>query len=341
MNWHEKVRRLQIDLTSYCNAKCPACVRNIYGNEIRPGLELNHFDVELWNRLWQQDTRGWYIAELQLNGNWGDPGMHPQLPEMIDTASRSHPYLTVFMHTNGGMHNTAWWAELAKQMKWLWSHAVHFAVDGLADTHAVYRRNTKFEKVCENIKSFTDAGGRAGIITTLFDHNRHQIAEIKQLAKDLNCTFFRTRKSNCSSMTVESNTENYQITTEYCNSESTINIQLDDNRPRNRHVRKDALHLTGIGKLDTKCPWYNDRMVQIDPWGNVWPCCHISLYGNGLHPATEEFDLFLETSKYSLDNNLNSHMLETILQSDWYTSRLHKTVHGSEPWGVCKRSCGV
>jgi MoaA/NifB/PqqE/SkfB family radical SAM enzyme len=340
MNWHEKTRRLQIDLTSYCNAKCPACVRNIYGNETRPGLELNHFDVELWNRLWQQDTRGWYIAELQLNGNWGDPGMHPHLPEMIDTACRAHPYLTVFMHTNGGMHSTTWWAELAKQMQWLWNHTVYFAVDGLADTHAVYRRNTKFEKVCENIKAFTDAGGSAGIVTTLFDHNRHQIADIQQLAVDLNCKFFRTRKSHSDSMLVESDTENYQITTENCDSESTVNIQLIENRPMNRYVRRDALRLTGIDKLDTKCPWYNDRMVQIDPWGNIWPCCHISLYGGNLL-STDDFNLPLETSKFDLKNSLKDQSLETILGSDWYNGRLRKTIHGPEPWGICKRSCGV
>ena len=24
------------------------------------------------------------------------------------------------------------------------------------------------------------------------------------------------------------------------------------------------------------CPYAEDGMLQIDPWGNIWPCCYIS-----------------------------------------------------------------
>ena len=33
--------------------------------------------MNLWKRLCTEDTKGWYIGQLALNGNWGDLMMHP------------------------------------------------------------------------------------------------------------------------------------------------------------------------------------------------------------------------------------------------------------------------
>ena len=83
MNWYKQVHKLQIDLTSHCNARCGACIRNVNGNEIKPGLELKHFDLDVWKRITTEDTKGWYISHLSLNGNWGDAVMHPDLLEIV------------------------------------------------------------------------------------------------------------------------------------------------------------------------------------------------------------------------------------------------------------------
>ena len=48
---------------------------------------------------------------------------------------------------------------------------VVFCLDGLEDTHEIYRRKTNFNKIISNMKAFIDAGGYAGVITTAFDHN--------------------------------------------------------------------------------------------------------------------------------------------------------------------------
>ena len=69
MNGNPKVHKLQFDITSYCNARCGACVRNKDGGETEPELALKHFDMNLWKRLCTEDTKGWYIGQLALNGN--------------------------------------------------------------------------------------------------------------------------------------------------------------------------------------------------------------------------------------------------------------------------------
>ena len=76
MEWHKNVTSLQFDISSHCNARCGACVRNKDGGETESNLELAHFDFDLWKRIAYEDTKRWYIHRLNLNGNWGDPMMH-------------------------------------------------------------------------------------------------------------------------------------------------------------------------------------------------------------------------------------------------------------------------
>ena len=73
---------------------------------------------------------------------------------------------------------------------------VNFAVDGLKDTHSIYSRRTDFDKIIENIKSFNEAGGSGRIITTVFEHNKHQLMELKHLAETLKCRAYVIRHSH-------------------------------------------------------------------------------------------------------------------------------------------------
>ena len=34
-NWSKNVTNLQVDITSHCNARCGACIRNKSGNEVK------------------------------------------------------------------------------------------------------------------------------------------------------------------------------------------------------------------------------------------------------------------------------------------------------------------
>lgn len=152
MCWDKAFRKLQVDLSSYCNARCGACARNISGGETVDWLKLEHFDVDLWNRLVSEDTKGIQLEKLTLNGNWGDPGMHPHLPEMMETFIEYHPECSIYIATNGSMHNPDWWKRLGEVLISGLNHLVQFAVDGIADTHHLYRRNTNFKRLIANVK---------------------------------------------------------------------------------------------------------------------------------------------------------------------------------------------
>ena len=63
-----------------------------------------------------------------------------------------------------------------------------FAVDGLADTHSIYRVRTNWDKIIENIKAFTNNAGRARVIMTVFEHNKHsKIKEVARTCRRVRC----------------------------------------------------------------------------------------------------------------------------------------------------------
>jgi len=346
MNWYKSIHRLQIDVTSHCNARCGACVRNKDGGDTEPELALNHFDIDLWKRICTKDTKGWYIGQLALNGNWGDPMMHPNLVEMVRIWIENHPETFITIHTNGSMRGEKFWFDLAKQLRKYPAHQVNFAVDGLEDTHHIYRRRTDFKKIIQNIKSFNEAGGSGRIIMTLFEHNQHQVEELKNLAETLKCRQFVTRSSHQGGdIRINDKDEKYVIKKSNMkeqewwfeqNDEFTISDQPDsDYWMHITEVLKDSKFMN-----ETKCPWYNEGEIQIDPFGTVWPCCHVSLYGVNLSKQSLKTNCDETIIERRTENSLFKYSLQEILSNDWYNHHLDTVVKEAK-WEVCKRSCGV
>lgn len=345
MEWHKKVSKLQFDITSHCNARCGACVRNQNGGITEPQLHLNHFNFDIWKRICEEDTRGWYIRQLALNGNWGDPMMHPKMVDMVKLWAQYHPETFMTIHTNGSMRGKQFWADLAKELRQYHSHQVNFSVDGLKDTHSIYRRKTDFDKIIENIKSFTDAGGSARMIMTLFEHNKHQVNELKHIAKTLKCREFVARHSHSENMRIIDEGEDYTIK---ASTIPTVSERFDNN-DWSLSDQKNPSYWIKINDFlndspwlnETKCPWYNEGEVQIDPWGVVWPCCHVSLFGIKLDKHTRILEEVDETIfERRTENSLTKHSLQEILKDQWYTNHLDSVVRKAK-WEVCKRTCGV
>jgi len=334
-NWYFNTHNLQIDVTSHCNARCAFCVRQQDGTaQTKPELELKHFDTTLWDRLVSKDTRGWFIKELTLNGNWGDPMMHPTLVEMLDKFAHYHPETQLFMHTNGSMRSTEFWNDLAESFRKFTNHTVIFAVDGMKDTHSIYRVRTNWDKILENIKSFTNNKGRARVVMTVFKHNIHQIKQVEEIAKECGCIEFETRESH-GAHTIQDGVVLEHIEVEaYQTRLGNDDYSMSDNRDFG--LFSDIK----IKNSKSKCPWYNQRQVQIDPWGTVWPCCHTSLFGrhfNNINIETSVDSSFVSARK---DNNLENKTLREILNNQWYEKTLKKAVD-SASWKICRETCGV
>ena len=366
-NWRRQVHKLQIDITSHCNARCGACIRNIDGGETRPGLKLANFDIDTWKRLAIKDTKGWWIRELTLNGNWGDPMMHPNLVEMIDIWTTHHPESSIFIATNGSMRTTKFWGDLATVLRQASSHKIDFAIDGMEDTHHLYRRRTDFNKIIENVKSFNANKGHSVVMMTMFEHNKHQIDEVRELAREIGARSFVARRSFTGDRTVSivDKNESYTIKAYYPKDDKDKDIFNDSDHYRTEFHENDVpmsdlkdgsiymnvndmFHDVFDEHRESKCPWKQEGEVQIDPWGTVWPCCHISLYGGGDESAYLDMGKELNEDaaeenvigKAKEDNNLNKFELGDILNNHWFHKTLNRAIISAD-WKVCRNNCGI
>jgi MoaA/NifB/PqqE/SkfB family radical SAM enzyme len=336
-NWADSLCEIQVDITTHCNASCPSCARNFRGGDKYPGLPLDHFPLDIWKRFAAWDTKTLTISKLTLNGNWGDAMMHPNLVEMIQVWTECHPESFINIATNGSLRSHKFWYDLGSILSKT-THRLEFAVDGLADTHSIYRRGTDFEKLSNNIKSFIDGGGYAQPVITVFHHNEHQIDDIVKYCQDLGCQAVEIRPSMNKNMHVETSTESFYIT-------APNNIERKEivwqEYPVTESYEK-SWPVTESKRKNTKCPWYNRAEIQIDPWARVWPCCHISNIGKRVKDRDFDVKEFDTVGAVATEfNNLEDNSLLEILDNKWYTNTVPDTIYGDNPWMVCKKSCDV
>ena len=134
-----------------------------------------------------------FIKQLQkiyMCGNYGDPMVAKDTLEIFQFFRETEPSLFLSMFTNGSGRSSPWWKNLAKTID-----EVHFSIDGLEDTNAIYRRGTHFQKIMESAESYISAGGKAIWDYIVFHHNEHQVEKASQLAKKIGFKKFVVKKN--------------------------------------------------------------------------------------------------------------------------------------------------
>jgi len=172
----------QIEITSYCNAACPQCPRNLNGYGLNPYMPLTHLNEDVIDKTFSKDHVE-RLRQIFFCGSYGDPIMHPKFLTILEKFRSKSPDVWLYIHTNGGVHKPDYWKEIAKILNG--KGQIDFGIDGLEDTLHLYRRNVKFEKVIENATAFINNGGRAQWNFIVFKHNEHQVEQVKSFAKEL------------------------------------------------------------------------------------------------------------------------------------------------------------
>jgi MoaA/NifB/PqqE/SkfB family radical SAM enzyme len=351
----------QLEITSYCNAACPQCPRNINGYGINPHMPLLHLKRKIIDETFTTDLCS-KLRQIFFCGSYGDPIMHPEFLDILRDFRRKNPTLWLYIHTNGGVHNSEYWAEIARIMNGYGQ--IDFGIDGLDDTLHIYRKNVKFSKVIENAKSFIAAGGRAQWNFIVFKHNEHQIDQAQQLSKQLGFFNILIRKTGrfFNHSTLEemdrwpvagklTTTEYYlepPSNKEYRNS-SLVNLPMLKKQYRNM---RDYFSTTPI-----HCDSLNGNKVAINAEGIVLPCNFFNhnlydarFYNQNQLPCANDLSIvnnknqvreFLE--KYGLDNlNINHRSLSEIFNNAMWVDLVesfNKTLDGGRLF-ECSMTCG-
>ena len=274
------IKTVHIELTDKCQAQCPMCARNYHGGATRPFIRNGDMSLAQFKEWFPRD----FLAQLNnfySCGNYGDPAFANDCLEIYAYVRECNPSVRLAIHTNGGMRNPAWWAKLAQ-----YNIEVVFAVDGFKGKHELYRKNTKFDKVIENLRAFIDAGGNARVDSLVFAHNELEADMLEEYLLGL----------GVQSVSFVSTTRFYEMT-EYAvhdnegNVEYTIAPAQTDRFKRtpnkslnalvNAEVRNAAIEAATI---EPKC--VTEQGIYVDPYGNIFPCCWLG--GDYLEQPIEE-----------------------------------------------------
>jgi hypothetical protein len=198
------------------------------------------------------------LTSIQFCGNKGDAIFHPEFNKILDYTIDQGVY--IYLATNGSNFSKKWWYDLAKKIK----GEVVFALDGLEDTHQIYR-STSFKKVYSNMLAFIEGGGNATWQYILFKHNEHQLEKAKKLSKEIGCKQFITLISRY-----------YDEIMQKPTSTPATKRELHSHSKKIKELYKYPNIKKYIYKVS--CQWVSMKRVYVSSRGRAYPCCYICCY---------------------------------------------------------------
>jgi len=320
-----------IEISSRCNAACPFCSRNYNGYGVRDNFPLRNMTQDEFSKI-MDPVLGHPKFFLDFSGTYGDPCINPDFKKILEYVSKKYPHVKINVHTNGGMHKSDWWQDLA-QYKMI---QIDFALDGLADTHGIYRQRTDWHRVIENATSFIQAGGNATWQFIKFKHNEHQQEECRQLAKELGFKTFKVFDDNRDTgpaytpdgepFAIGDYTEKLLPVEEFVAQEKQFQIEYQKNNQQEFVRELDSVY------EEVDC-WALPGKIYVAVNGDVWPCCWLG----GTFPLTSDTDNGWQLKKLPLKINAFEYSLNEIFAS-WQS--IADTWTGDEPLSTCVKICG-
>jgi MoaA/NifB/PqqE/SkfB family radical SAM enzyme len=261
------IKTVHVELTDKCQAQCPMCARNYHGGKTRPFIRNGDISLAQFKEWFPKD----FLAQLDnfySCGNYGDPAFATDCLEIYAYVRECNPTVRLAIHTNGGMRNPAWWSKLAQ-----YNIEVVFAVDGFKGKHELYRKNTKFDKVIENLKAFVDGGGNARVDSLVFAHNELEADLLEDYLLKLGVRSVNfvstTRFYEMTEYAVHDNDGNVEYTIAPAQTDRFKRIPNKDlNALVDAEVRNAAIDAVTI---EPKC--VTEQGIYVDPYGNIFPCC--------------------------------------------------------------------
>jgi MoaA/NifB/PqqE/SkfB family radical SAM enzyme len=255
---------LHLEITNKCQASCPMCARNLQGGVDNPFMNLGEIKLEQFKSWFSVD----FIKRLDkvyMCGNLGDPILAKDTIDIFQYCREHHPDIWLSMNTNGSARTSEFWKELANLRV-----TVRFGIDGLEDTHKLYRRNTIWNNIINNAKTFIDNGGDAIWDMLIFEHNQHQVEECRELSSKMKFIDFvpkhtsRFKENKLDVLDVQGKVEYtlYPSVKSKEISNRVINILHSD---INCKVKHGSLYITSNGVV-TPCCWLGiDELPMINP----------------------------------------------------------------------------
>jgi MoaA/NifB/PqqE/SkfB family radical SAM enzyme len=330
---YKDIRDVHLEISSFCNASCPWCPRTFWGYPYNGGYPETNLSLTQARHIFQSEFLQ-QLTSIRINGNFGDIVMNPEGPAIVDYFFEQNPQLQITVSTNGGARDKQFWKQLARTPA-----TVQFCLDGLEDTHHLYRQNTVWNTVIRNAQTFISAGGRAVWKMIRFDHNRHQIAQCKSLSEAMGFADFQLVDQARDTAPVFD--QHGQLVHVMGNYTGERNFEVLLHKKKTDIVLLKDITNNRVPASSISCETKNRKSIYIAANGDVSPCCYTGFYpktyGHGqYHQAANE-----QLVPLIIKNNSLEHELQECIK--WFQSVENTWKIDSYEQGrlvICDDSCG-
>lgn len=321
----DQIRHVHVELTTRCNARCPMCMRNYRGGDYNAGYPVTELDLAQFQLILTPDVLASIMQPeppvngrptvqyddhgVTFNGNLGDFALARDGLEIVQYLLDHAVHVAI--NTNGSLRPKSWWAALGEM-----GIKIGFAIDGLADTHSLYRQDTDWHRVIENAQAFIDAGGHAVWRFIPFDHNRHQENQCRVLARDLGFKKFENiwdGRDRGPAFTRDGKFSHHVGNLRPTESPEPPAWQDLLHNHITWYDAKTVRHQRDTKTLNMSCVHKIKREIYLAADGTVYPCCYLGFYPTVMtHPGNRELASLVK------ENNALQYPLAHCLQ--WFDS---------------------
>jgi len=338
----DKITRLQLEITNYCNAGCPGCARVKYldknwvatqkeNSQDLPDINSTHLNIEQIEKIVKNDN--WSnLQHVHLCGNVDEPTIHPNFFEIIDILTKNLKELSsINIATNGGTRDAEWWTKLGNLSSELKNNNINlnvvWGIDGLEDTNHIYRKGVKWNHLNGNYNAYNRAGGHSTWQFIVFEHNKHQLEVIKENYKNWG---FNQIKIIYSNRKIQPFFDEKETKKKYTQ-------QKDNSKIKNASIsQEDTQKITKNDGIFCKALDNNSTLkksIYVTAHGYVLPCCWM-----GTVPSLKDNDR-ISNGKYEIKNHsIYSHPSMSSVLNDVFFDSLQNSWNNSAH-STCKIKC--
>lgn len=265
----DQIRHVHLEISTLCNASCSWCPRTFWGYPYNGGYPELNLTLDSAKKIFTHK----FLAQLEniyINGNFGDAVMNPETPDIVDYFLTENSKLKIVISTNGSARDAEFWKRLARP-----NVSIVFTLDGLADTHHLYRQNTVWKTIIKNAQTVISHGGHAVWKMILFDHNQHQVNDCKNLSRELGFKNFDLIKSERNTAPVFDRHGNLTHCLGDYRGEKDFKILF-----HKKQTDEILLEDITINKKPEpiKCQVQQQKSLYVSANGDVYPCCFLGFY---------------------------------------------------------------
>jgi MoaA/NifB/PqqE/SkfB family radical SAM enzyme len=281
----DELYKIEIELTTKCQAHCPMCSRNFHGLLANNNIKKTEWTVDDFKKIIDREVLD-KIKVLSLCGSYGDPLICKDILDII-LYVKENSNVEIRINTNGSLHTPKWWKKLAEILP---KHVVVFGIDGFKDTHEKYRIGTDFNKIIKNAQAFIDAGGNAAGQFINFKHNEHEYEDLKNYLTNIGFnSVFKINpdrfRDNLFTVLDRDGSRLYDLES---TNEQVVAFK-DDDIP---DIVKNQ------DRVVINCRSIKQKEIYIDAYKHLYPCCETAAIRYEIKRLNEEnFNTILPTLK--------------------------------------------